>query len=249
LMRFTHDGWLSGVLDRSTFSVHDVAGTDREIATSLAAHRESQHGAFYFAKLQALQIAEAGALTAAGFRLVETNLALARATAPAVEVRDSDGSLRVMPARAAWREAVLEVAGTAFRYSRFHADPSFTRQDADEVKRAWIRSYFDGQRGDVLLIAVENECPVGFAALLLADRAEGKVAIIDLIGVRPDRQGRGIGVRLVAAALETCRPLADVIEVGTQAANIPSLRLYEACGFTVARASLVLHHHTKAHAA
>jgi GNAT superfamily N-acetyltransferase len=242
-MRFTHDGWLSDVLERPTFSLHGVSGTDGEIARAVAAHRETQPAAFYFARLPALQLAEAGALTAAGFRLAETNLALGRLTSPPLAVPSAAASLQVTLARPEWRDVVLDIAGTAFRYSRFHADPKFTRANADNVKRAWVRSYFDGRRGNALLIALEDGCPIGFAALLVIDREGRKVAIIDLIGVRSDRQGRGIGVHLIAAALETCRPLSDVLEVGTQATNVPSLRLYESAGFKVVRASVVLHQH------
>ena len=60
-MRFEHDQWLTGVLGRPTFGIHGVSGAEDEIRSSLAAHRVANPGAFYFAKLAALQVAEAGA--------------------------------------------------------------------------------------------------------------------------------------------------------------------------------------------
>jgi GNAT superfamily N-acetyltransferase len=240
-MRFQHDPWLAGVLGLPTFSVLEVSAAVDDVRASLAAHRSEHGGAFYFAKLAGLQVAEAGALTTAGFRLAETNLAFGRGTSPSLTVPGN--AIQVEPARPHWREGVLQIAATAFRYSRFHADPRFTRAAADLVKRAWIESYFDGKRGHVLLVAIEHGSPVGFAAVLLADRDGRNAGVIDLIGVRTDRQAQGIGRHLLAAVLEECRPLADVVEVGTQATNVPSIRLYEGAGFRLVRSSLVLHLH------
>jgi GNAT superfamily N-acetyltransferase len=238
-MHIQPDVWLSEVLARPVFSVHDPAsGTGAELGADVFAHP----GAFYFAKLAATDMHGMHALSAAKFRVVEANVTLTRSIEP-LALEATSPHVHVIPARPEWRDQVLAVAGSSFRYSRFHLDPCIDREAADRVKREWVRSYFEGRRGDRLLVALEINQPVGFLAFLVAQRDERRVGVIDLLGVRPDRQGRGIGAQLIAAALDECQAAADVLEVGTQTANVPSLRLYEHAGFAVARTGFVLHRH------
>jgi dTDP-4-amino-4,6-dideoxy-D-galactose acyltransferase len=237
-MRIQRDTWLSEVLARSVFSVHEAAsGTVEELGIACA-----QPGAFYFAKVTATDMQGMDVLSTAGFRVIEANVTLTRSIEPLVPAATS-ANLHVCPARPEWRDEVLAVAGSAFRFSRFHLDPCIDRAAADRVKREWVRSYFDGQRGNRLLVALESHEPVAFLGFLVTAREDRRVGVIDLIAVRPDRQGRGIGERLVAAAVDECQGTADVLEVGTQTANVPSLRLYEHTGFKVARSGFALHRH------
>ena len=69
----------------------------------------------------------------------------------------------------------------------------FDHLAADRIKREWIQSYVDRRRGDVLLVAHEDGTVVGFNAMLVTERPSGPVAVIDLIGVHPEHQRRGIG--------------------------------------------------------
>jgi hypothetical protein len=42
-------------------------------------------------------------------------------------------------------------------------------------------------------------------------------------------------------------PQCDVLQVGTQAANVPSMRLYEKASFSVVKTSYVMHMHVGSH--
>jgi ribosomal protein S18 acetylase RimI-like enzyme len=240
-MRFEADRWLTDVLARPVFSVHDVANHEPCPGEALREHASSRPGAFYFAKLSTLHVDTAGKLTACGFRVVETHVTFSRPIGGALPI-DEQKDFRVEPATPALRDRVLDIAGSAFRYSRFHLDPAFDRSSADKVKREWIRSYFDKKRGDLLLVGRKRFTPVGFLALMMQPE-QREVAVIDLVGVAPEHQGKGLGQHLIAAALDASRNCAQVLEVGTQAANIPSIRLYERLGFRAVRASYVLHYH------
>ena len=239
-MRILPDAWLSEVLAQPVFSVHD-AGND---PGALSRHAAGVGRAFYFAKVDAVDLAGLGALARAGFQVVEASLTFARATDRAVSP-GGEASVEVSPLEARWAPAVLDVAETAFRYSRFHLDPNVTTLGANRVKREWIRSYIEHRRGDQLLVSLAGDQPTGFLALLFAARGERQVGVVDLVAVHPAFQGRGIGRHLVAAAIAACRGRADVIEVGTQSANVPSVRLYEDMGFRLVRSGFVLHLHTR----
>jgi len=112
-------------------------------------------------------------------------------------------------------------------------------------RRDWILNYIRGQRGDRLFVALAEGRPVGFLAALVSDGGDQRVSTIDLVGVGKPFQGRGLGAALVAAFVEHYRSSCELLQVGTQAANIPSMRLYEKLGFEMARTQYVMHLHVQ----
>ena len=82
---------------------------------------------------------------------------------------------------------------------------------------------------------------VGFLQLLRA----GATLVIDLIAVEPRVRGRGIASDLVALA-ERSTENVETLRVGTQIANVPSIRLYETLGFRTTGATYVFHYHSPA---
>jgi ribosomal protein S18 acetylase RimI-like enzyme len=137
------------------------------------------------------------------------------------------------------REAVLEIAASCFRYSRFHQDEHIGVPAANELKRAWMANCLDGRRGEEVLVALEEGRPAGFLAVLVARDA----AVIDLVGVAARSQRRGIGGALLDTFVKRWRGRAACLRVGTQAINAPSIRLYEGRGFRFVGAANVLHAH------
>jgi len=130
------------------------------------------------------------------------------------------------------------VGERAFRFDRFHADPLVDDAAADALKGAWARNAVLG-RADRVFVTREGDRITGFNACLLRDGA----AVIDLIGVDPDFQGRGLGRCLVNAALAHYSGRAARLVVGTQSANHVSLALYQRTGFVVEHSALTLHAH------
>ena len=243
-MRIEHDAWLSATLARPAFAVHLPSSGSRPASLrALSDHAGDHAGGFYFAKLSLLDLDAVSDLCDAGFRVVETSLSLARPMKGAPPARATTNGPAVAPYDGRWRDEVMAIAGSCFRYSRFHVDPRFERSLADHVKREWIRSYVEGRRGDCLLVAHERGEALGFAAMLVTERDAGPAAVIDLIGVRPGDQRRGVGRSLLHAAIERYAARCATIEAGTQASNVPSVRLYEWSGFRLVRSGLVLHRH------
>lgn len=221
------DSWLGGILGTPAFRV-DAAATDAELAALPAT-------SFAYAKVDAKDAAGALRLQDAGFRVVDVNVMLSRGPAPALPAPAARVA-RVAPAEAG---PVLDIAGSCYRYSRFHLDPRVPDEKAHLVKRRWVENYAAGKRGDGLYAVYDGARPAGFLAVLVS----GSQAVIDLIGVDTAAQGRGFGRDLVRFFVAEYGPRCPELSVGTQVANVPSLRLYESCGFSVSKTSLVLHRH------
>lgn len=175
------------------------------------------------ARVPATAGAVCDALSAAGFILVERLLTLER---PAAEAAPFPPGVAYGGADAA--EACAAIAGAAFRQDRFHADRRIDPAAATAIKAAWVRNGFAGRAESCLVARGEGGAVEGFLLTL----RRGDAVVIDLVAVAPDRQGQGVGRRLMeavlshAAATGACR-----VRVGTQADNEISLRLYRQSGF------------------
>ena len=228
------DTWLADVLSRPVFRVDPPLGVD-----------EGGDPGFYYSKVDVEDVATVRDLSGRGFYVIDVNVTLRRESFRAATLDTSTAAtpLQIVPARPEHAADLLEIAGTAFRYSRFHLDPAIPRQAADTVKREWVRSYLEGRRGIELLAAVEED---GRAAGFLAVLESGDARVIDLVGVAPGKHGRGIGGELVRVFVERHGASCSELRVGTQIANVSSLRLYQRQGFEPSSAVFVLHRHVEA---
>jgi len=191
---------------------------------------------FAYAKLSVGEIAEVSQLADAGFRVVDTALTFkGKISGFAV-----DG---IRFARAEDRDAVSRIAGTTFRFSRFHLDPLVPRAVADAIKSAWAANFFAGKRGDGMVVTEREGRVVAFLQMLWTTPDN---LTIDLIGVDPAWQRQGVGrdmIQFVSRHGTGDGRIPAVMTVGTQAANVASVRLYESLGFRLSTAQYVLHLH------
>ncbi len=242
-MEVREDTWLA---ERFGHPVFTVTGAD-----GLAEHASGQRQATYQARVDVADTDSVAALEGAGMRVVNVTVTLAADPAgPLPEAGDPAGlrpgaSVEVREADPQRDEALLDVAGRSFRYSRFHLDSQVDRAVADRIKRDWVWSYLNGLRGDELLVAVRDGEPVGFLCALPREDAGRRVRVIDLIGVAPEAQRSGAGRALVRAFHERAAGRCDSVEVGTQAANVPAIAFYERLGYVAARCSYDLHMHVR----
>jgi dTDP-4-amino-4,6-dideoxy-D-galactose acyltransferase len=234
-MKFVRDAWLSEVFGYDVFKLNIENG---EIIDSknVFVKASPPHRAFYYAKVPVTSVSQVGALTNAGFRVIDVNITFERQP----ENIASKENIVVRGVRPEDETAVLKIAENSFVYSRFHLDPLVTKELADKIKREWIANYISNQRGERLLIAEIDGKPAGFLALLVTNE---KVGVIDLIGVAKDMQGRGVGKRLVQFHINDAMGKYSSLLVGTQIANIPSMRLYQTCGYNISSSTYVLHAH------
>jgi len=96
------------------------------------------------------------------------------------------------------------------------------------AERAWAK--FDQP---LVRFAVAGVDPIGFA--LTTDSggdSEGRVAVLELLAVRPSETGRGIGRMLVEDSIRSAAELGfSGVELHVRAGNAPAERLYRASGF------------------
>ena len=112
-------------------------------------------------------------------------------------------------------------------FLRLH--PDWKEDQAEEVRSACASEERD------VFVAVAAGRPVGFVAVALNVFHEGMGAI-DIIGVDPDYQRRGISSRLTEFATEHMRNHGmdiAVVETGGDPGHQPARAAYEAAGFTL----------------
>ncbi len=213
------DAWLTEVFQKPVFKMSGPPPDDWKPAPG-----------FYFAKVPCQDTVTCEALQCKGFRVVDT----------AVTFRREAGDEGLEPQLCSPEEqsAVLDLAQTSFRYSRFHLDPRVDQALADRIKREWVANYFRGRRGEAVLVARREGRPVGFLAALGSGEAD---RVIDLVAVAPEWQGRGVGGELLLQFSSWAQQHPRM--VGTQAANLPSVKLYQRHGYEMCGSQHVLHLH------
>ena len=241
------DRWLSTIFGYSVFKV--TASLDGHplslLDDSITRHANEQSHAMYYVKVGTDQVDVVRQLSQAGFYAVDvqTTLSLDPKKTPVPSMNRADVSIEEI--RPEHHQRTLDIAGSCFKFSRFHLDPFIQKSIANRIKHDWILSYLQGQRGEKLWVALRDQQPAGFLAVL-SSKSEGKVTrIIDLIGVHGPLQNRGIGKTLMGFFIHEYRDYSDFLQVGTQAANIPSMRLYQKLGFSIIQTQYVLHFHVR----
>ena len=112
-------------------------------------------------------------------------------------------------------------------FLRLH--PDWKEDQADAVRSACTNEERD------VFVAVTNGRPVGFVAVALNAFHEG-MGVIDIIGVDPDYQRRGVSSRLTEVAIEHMRSRGmdiAVVETGGDPGHQPARAAYEAAEFTL----------------
>lgn len=174
--------------------------------------------------------AAVSALEKRGFRVVET---LATFRRP-LRARPMPNGVGFAEARDA--TACIAVAGRAFVNDRLHRDPRVPGAIADRVRERWVLNDLGG-RADACFMVRDGGRAVGFNFCLL----DGDEAVIDLIAVDVGQQNKGLGRRLVDAALAHYGDRVGTMRVGTQADNAPSIALYRGADFVEADRRITLH--------
>lgn len=237
---FKKDEWLSEVMNRSVFRWTGTTDSIANDSLKLEMTRASfANGGFFYVKWPIQNVAGMAILTRMGFSVVDTPITFEwRGDLP-----KTPSLSEIVPAGERHFGELADVAENCFRYSRFHLDPNIPKKVADLVKRRWIENYFIGKRGSALYVALVQGRVAGFLGVVEATDDSKEIAVIDLIGVSTPYQGQSIGSNLVYYFIREWRERVASLRVGTQAANIPSLRLYEKTGFQIVSSQYVLHAH------
>ena len=150
----------------------------------------------------------------------------------AVEIREfREGDLETIVefSLRAWAPVFSSVRGVLGDdiFLRLHPDWKANQEDA-------VRSSCTSDERDVF-VAVASGRPVGFVAIALNAFHE-RMGVIDMIGVDPDFQRRGVSSRLTEFATEHMRNHGmdiAVVETGGDPGHAPARAAYETAGFTL----------------
>lgn len=126
--------------------------------------------------------------------------------------------------------ALEAIAATAYRDSRFYADPKFKRALCDELYRVWIRKSCRDY-ADAVWVAQLRGAPVGYVTCHLRP---GRLGEIGLVGVSGKARGKGLGGLLTREALRWFSSKGvERVSVVTQGRNVAAQRVYQRAGFLV----------------
>ena len=232
-----YDKWLSTILKREVYRliVDDGLVKDAEHNHETLISRLTTGHLFVYAKVHTTKLEEVFFLEKLGFRLIETNVVFEKAV-----YAETHFAWRpeIRFAVAKDRHGVESVARNNFLYSRFHLDPLIPSRIANQIKAKWAINYFNGNRGDNMVVALNKGEVVGFLQLLYNGEEE---LVIDLISVDKRSQSKGVARNMIAFAESNLKNF-NRIRVGTQIANIPSMRLYESIGFRITTSNYVFHY-------
>lgn len=132
-----------------------------------------------------------------------------------------------------------DIAAQIGHTSRFHFDTNFGPDQSERLYRLWIANACRGF-ADAVFIARWHE--QGEAVGLITCTLRHDISHIQLAGVHADHRQHGVGTGLVQAALDWAKGQgAVVMEVVTQARNVPAQRLYQQMGFFTQSMSLYYH--------
>lgn len=228
------DKWLGSLLNRKVYKV-DWAKlhAQGDECVSVLHDYQSASPVFMYAKSSVSECRCIGDLEKNGFCLVDINVQFEKNIQ-----RHKDLPKGIRWASPCDKSHVMDLARRNFHYSRFHLDPHFSKEEANTIKAEWAGNFFSGQRGDSMVIAEDKDRIVGFLQLI----HKQDLLVIDLIAVDAENRKRGIASGMTAFAESSIKGFKH-LSVGTQAANVPAVRLYEKLGFAYKGAACVFHFH------
>lgn len=172
---------------------------------------------------------------AAGGRFVDAKrtyaLGLANVQPTRIDIEDAGDD-------ACSRRQLRSLAWQAAEFSRFRIDPALPAGSWRRMYSAWVRNSLSGQLSDAVLVERADGRIIG----MITVSHSGKRGQIGLFAVDHRWRGRGIGHRLLDAALQRCRAEGcDELVVVTQGGNIAACRSYERAGYCVIEEQDIFH--------
>ncbi len=128
-------------------------------------------------------------------------------------------------------QSLCHIAGTNHTNSRFFTDSHFDRGKCQKLYGVWIEKSVRSRHDRVFVWEVQDQAVAYVTTAINNDRKSGQ---IELVGIAPEWQKKGIGRELVAEALSYfTKNRVQTITTVTQGRNIHALKLYQKCGFSI----------------
>lgn len=222
------DDWLTRIIGKPVYHL-------KNFSTNFEKKDLPKNQMFIWSKVPVDDIERLTCLQNLGFYLVDTNIQFSLSEKIILK-----NSSNIRFAKSSDELAIRALAKNAFKYNRFNKDLNISNEAASRIKEEWVGNFFLGKRGKWMVVIEKDSKIVGF--LLIIDKNDHTI-IIDLIAVDEKNRGQGLAKEMISYAHTNCLKNGGIIEVGTQIANISSIKLYLKLGFHINSASYVLHMH------
>lgn len=170
------------------------------------------------------------------YHLVDIRVTLENKLQELVSTRSDPAQIRL--ANGNDIESLRIISRNNHRDSRFYYDGHFDREKCDELYAVWIEKSVRGGT-DQVLVWEENRQPVAYVTGKITPAGSGS---IELVGVHPAWQGKGIGYQLTMHLLAWFQQQHSThLTVVTQGRNIGAQVLYQRCGFVTRSTELWYH--------
>jgi len=134
--------------------------------------------------------------------------------------------------------ALRLIAAENHTLSRFFTDTHFPRPKCRELYATWVEKAVRDPNTRVFTWRAGGEA----CAYVTAKICPESCGEIDLVGVAPQYQGRGLGPQLIVQALRYFQhQKINRVTTVTQGRNAHALKLYQKCGFSIASIALWYH--------
>ncbi len=136
-----------------------------------------------------------------------------------IEEADDDAQSHWQLQKLAWQAA---------EFSRFRLDPALPEGSWEHMYSLWMQSSITGKLADAVLVERGDDRIIG----MITVSYRGKCGQIGLFAVDRKWRGRGIGRRLLDAAIQRCCAAGcKKLQVVTQGDNLAACRSYELASF------------------
>lgn len=134
---------------------------------------------------------------------------------------------------------LYDLAYESGKYSRFKLDERFGLDNFKKLYRAWIDNSFNKQFADDVIVFAENDVITG----LVTYKINNNFATIGLIAVSPEKQGYGIGRKLLGFVEdELVNKNIFELRIPTQLENNEACFFYKKQGYTILETSHIMHY-------
>ncbi|MFN2196061.1 MAG: GNAT family N-acetyltransferase [Anaerolineales bacterium] len=229
--------WDSSFFGRRIARLRGQLHSEADLKNALLWCREQEIDCLY-ALIDADEIGTRRDLEEAGFRLQDIRITL-KYVFGIQNLQATQDEMFMREAAPADLAQLEQIAASSYRLTRFYNDPNFGSEQASDLYRTWIRNSLAGY-ADLVRVAEVDGAAAGFITCHIDhEQSSGRIG---LVGVAENARGSGIGSTLVRDALLWFRQHQLVsVQVVTQGANLPALRLYERAGFSIRSVSLWYH--------
>ncbi len=133
-------------------------------------------------------------------------------------------------------EKIRKIAGFVFQDNRFFLDRNFNRKKVQELYESWMVNSCVGEIQDKVFVYRYEKTIAGFATCGLrrydSEGLSKRIGAIDLVGVDPVHQNRGVAVKMVQSVMSWLKANTDLCEAVMAVRNSPMIRILEKYGFT-----------------